>query len=169
MMSLGEIKEKIRNCLEKLYEEDAVLFDRNNGRGLCERCLVFRFGIYLQQAFPDYFVDCDFNSSQINGRAESGKPITNLDGTSTKRFVDIIIHRRNFPQNNDFICFEIKKWNNNTSRTRAKDLNILRGLTSEYGYRYGFYIILGKKKRKTQWAVFQNGNIIESMEQIFGT
>lgn len=168
-MCLVEIKDKIKKCLEKLYEKDAELFNRNDGKGLCERCLVFRFALYLQEAFRNYFVDCDFNSAQINGQPVSGKPITNSDGTATKRFVDIIVHKRTFNHNNDFICFEIKKWNNHNSKASKKDKNNLNVLTSEYGYRYGFYLILGKNIEETKWAVFQNGRIFEQMEQVFGT
>ena len=169
MQNLNEIKDKIKECLEKLYERDAKLFGRNSNKGLCERCLVFRFGLYLQEAFPDYFVDCDFNSSVVGGQHVSQKPITNPNGTSTGRYIDIIIHKRGNRQDSDFICFEVKKWNNYDSNASEKDKNNLRVLTSQYGYLYGFYLILGKNKRGTKWDVFQNGNIIESMERIFET
>ena len=166
-MSLVEIKNKIKTCLQKLYQNDSILFERNKGKGLCERCVVFRFALYLQEEFSSYFVDCDFNSASVNGWPVSGKPITNLDQTSTKRFIDIIVHRRTFNQFSDFICFEIKKWNNNDRKTSAKDKNNLRILTSEYGYRYGFYLMLGKTREKTKWDIFQNGESLNSMEPVF--
>src|SRR4030043_55491 len=108
-MNLEEIKGKIKACLQKLYQNDTLLFERNNGKGLCERCIVFRFALYLQEEFSDYFVDCDFNSASVNGQPVGGKPITNIDGrTSTNRFVDIIVHKRTVETNTDFICFEVK-------------------------------------------------------------
>ena len=169
MPNLNEIKNRIKECLEKLYQNDSILFERNDGKGLCERCIVFRFALYLQEVFEDYFVDCDFNSAQVNGQSASGKPIANSDGTTTGRFVDIIVHKRTFNQNNDFICFEIKKWNNHNSKVSGKDKNNLRVLTSEYGYQYGFYLILGKSKEKTKWAVYQRGDVLEEMAQVFET
>lgn len=168
-MSIEEIKSKIKQCLETLYQNDYILFERNDGKGLCERCIVFRFAHYLQNAFSDYFVDCDFNSSvSDNGQNVSAKPITNPDKTtSTYRFVDIIVHRRTFCEGNDFICFEIKKWNNSKRQDIEKDKNNLKVLTSEYGYQYGFYLILGKTINETKWEIFQNGESLNRMEPVF--
>lgn len=163
-MNLQEIKDKINICLQRLYRDDVILFERNQGKGLCERCIVFRFALYLQEMFPDYFVDCDFNSSSINGNAVSAKPITNIGGrTTTNRFVDIIIHSRSFGRKNDFICFEVKKWNNYDKKAVEKDKNNLKVLTSEYGYEYGFYLILAKTREKTRGVIFQNGRPIERL------
>ena len=160
MGDLSSVKQKIISSLEKLYLTDNCLFNRNNGRGLAERCIVFRFAHYLQTKFPNYFVDCDFNSSFSHQNQQSGKPIQNLDGTITNRFVDIIVHKRNFSSgsgiNSDFICFEIKKWNNKTSANITKDRNNLRYLTTQYGYKYGFHIILGNTLQNTIIEIFFN-------------
>ncbi|MFA5156988.1 MAG: hypothetical protein WC532_06315 [Candidatus Omnitrophota bacterium] len=166
MSELNIIKNQIQLCLNKLYTNDEILFDRNNGNGLCERCLVFRFGLYLQETFPNYFVDCDFNSAILNGRLVSGKPITNLDYSTTNRFVDIIVHKRTQPPGTDFICFEIKKWNNTNKYGAEKDRNNLRVLTSQYGYEYGFDLIFGKTIETTKWAIFRNGSILEDMRRV---
>ncbi|MCX5698646.1 MAG: hypothetical protein NTX01_02980 [Candidatus Omnitrophica bacterium] len=175
---LDEIKILIKECLGQLYTKDALLFNRNNRRGICERCLVFRFAHYLQNNLTNFFVDCDFNSSfegliDQNGRVyqvteRPGKQIQNEDGTVTKRFVDIIVHKRIFDGNNDFICFEIKKWNNRSQSDIDKDTNNLKRLTSDYGYRYGFYLILGDTKENSQWAIFQNGHVIQENRLVFG-
>ena len=166
--SLDDIKRLIKICLKKLYAEDAVLFSRNEGKGLCERCIVFRLGHYLQDAFQDYFVDCDFNSSSVRGQQQSGKSITNAGGrTSTKRFIDIIVHTRTFDNNNDFICLEIKKWNNYDRRAFDKDVNNLKVLTTQYRYKYGFYLTLGKTVVQTKWLIFQDGEIVENETLIF--
>jgi hypothetical protein len=166
-MNIKEIKNKIKQCLEKLYQNDSLLFVENNNKGLCERCIVFRFALYLQKKFPNYFIDCDFNSAIANGRNITCKPITNPDGTTTGRFIDIIIHKRTSVRFNDFICFEIKKWNNKSRESTEKDKNNLKGLTSEYGYKYGFYLILGRTKEKTKWIVFRNGAPLNDLESIF--
>lgn len=174
--SLAQIKEIIKGCLGRLYEDDEFLFRRNNGKGVCERSLVFRFAHYLQNEVADFFVDCDFNSSfehyidrqgNFTGRERNGKPIPNVDGTVTKRFVDIIVHRRDYNTHNDFICFEIKKWNNNSASEREKDLNNLRVLTSEYGYRFGFHLVLGKRRKNIRWTIFRNGQPIINNQRVF--
>lgn len=172
-MNLEQIKNNIKKCLEKLYGVDLDLFNRNKDKGLCERCMVFRFAHYLQNVFCDYFVDCDFNSSVVNGQRMSGKPITGSNGGKTKkRFIDIIIHKRMAENNSDFICFEIKKWNNCNQKVKgvkssAKDKNNLCVLTKEYGYKYGFYLIFGKTKPETRWTIFQNGRPLNGEELVF--
>jgi len=168
LFSYLQITNKIKQCLEKLYQNDSILFERNKGKGLCERCIVFRFALYLQEVFPDDIVDCDFNSALVNGQDIRGKPIRNSNGkTSTDRFVDIIVHKRTAEANTDFICFEIKKWNNYDKKATAKDKNNLSILTSEYGYQYGFYLIFGRNKKATKWSIFQNGKQLNDEEVIF--
>jgi hypothetical protein len=171
-----KIRAGIKKCLDRLYEDDEFLFRRNNGRGVCERSLVFRFAHYLQKEISDFFVDCDFNSSfedyvdpqaNIRRRERGGKPITNADGTVTKRFVDIIVHRRDHNTQNDFICFEVKKWNNNSASEQDKDRNNLRILTSKYGYCFGFHLTLGRRRNNTKWTIFRNGETITEDERVF--
>lgn len=100
--SLDEIEELVRQCLSRLYRKDATILQRNKGRGICERAIVFRFAYYLQRTIGErnYFVDCDFNShhefdvdsqGRITSREEGGKPIRNARGSITPRFVDIIV------------------------------------------------------------------------------
>ena len=162
-----QIQSLVKSCINKMYADDAFLFLRNNKRGVCERSLVFRLAYYLQSIIGDeFYVDCDFNSSfetetisdgTTVHRERSGKPILNADGTVTKRYVDIIVHRRDYNTDNDFICFEIKKWNNDSPKKRKKDLNNLKVLTTLYGYRLGFFIVLGRKRDNTKWRIFSNG------------
>lgn len=174
--SLDEIKNVLKECLNQLYNSDSFILEKNSGRGVCERSIVFRFAHYLQNGISNYFVDCDFNSSFIgyydnNGELiateREGKPIQNEDGTITKRFVDIIVHKRDYVPQNDFLCFEIKKWNNTNREYLMKDRNNLRILTSQYGYTFGFHIIIHKIKDETKWTIFQNGRSIEENVAVF--
>lgn len=135
---------KICKAFYKLYMEDGSLFSKNNGRGVAERCLVFRLAHYFQNCFKGYTVDCDYNSSFNNLSDRSGKQILNSDGSATGRFIDIIVHKRNSSPSSDYVCFEVKKWNNKTTDGMDKDVNNLKILTSVYSYKYGFHIILGK-------------------------
>lgn len=165
---LDELKGIIIVCITRLYENDKILFQRNRGNGVCERSLVFRFAHYLQNElsatnrFSNLFVDCDFNSSyeltsDSNWRESDGKPIPNLDGSSTRRFIDVIIHKRDNHREHNIICFEIKKWNNNRRKEKEKDINNLIKMTTDYGYSFGFRLILGKRKEQTNWTIFREG------------
>lgn len=154
-MTLEEIKQLVVRCLQRVYGESPSLFEKNDGKGVCERCLVFRFAYYLQGAMGnDYFVDCDYNSSYVDGQPRRGKPVTDSNAeTSTDRFVDVIVHKRTRASDTDFICFELKKWDN--YKDREKDINNLRVLTTDYGYEYGLYLILNRTLEKTKWMIFQ--------------
>jgi len=136
---------------------------------------VFRFACYLQNQFNDHFVDCDFNSSfsgylnrgDVTENERSGKPIENKNGSVTRRFVDIIIHKRDCSPQNNLVCFEIKKWNTNNKKERNKDYNNLRRLTSDYGYSCGFHIVFGKSLAHTRWTIFEKGRVVESNVLVF--
>ena len=154
----------IKFCLDELYSKEKFLFDNN----LCERCLVFRLAHHLQIIFnkeysaEGYFVDWDYNSScnYDEGRGElkrsSGKPIPNqISKKSKKRFIDIIVHKRESESDSNLICFEIKKWNNCTVEGMKKDKNNLAVLTSQYGYSFGFYLIFGKAEKDLKLYVFK--------------
>jgi len=168
--SQEEIFELVRKCLSRLYHDDGVLFRRNSGEALGERCLVFRFAYHLQNEIDDYYVDCDYNSSfQLELGPDGRQKVTEIpekdiddpNGTSRRRYVDIIVHRREYSFDTDFFCFEVKKWNNHDREGEKKDLNNLDRMTSDYRYQYGFHVILGKTKNQTIWTVFSrrlNGN-----------
>lgn len=169
--SLPAIKIFVKSNLNLLYDRDEELFNRNKGKGVSERCIVFRFAHYLQNNIENgFYVDCDFNSSY---RQPSGKALADNEGNIVKRFVDIIIHKRsNFPNDqpniNNLICFEIKKWNNYDKKGILKDETNLTDLTSvNFGYAFGFYISLHRIKEKTKWSIYENGRLIEK-SQVFG-
>lgn len=159
-MQLQEILQKINACLDRLYSENPSLFELVQNKTRCERCLVFRFAYYIQKEFFEYFVDCDYNSHMENGQRLKGKPIPNNDGTITNRLIDIIVHKRNNAEDADFICFEIKRWDNYSGR--SKDRNNLINLTTLYNYLFGFHVILGKIRNKTKIIIFQNGEEIQT-------
>ncbi|MFY9299892.1 MAG: hypothetical protein WAO91_01710 [Candidatus Nitrosotenuis sp.] len=171
--SLDEIKELVKYCLNQLYSTDAELFRRNNGEGISERSIGFRFAHYLQNKIKDdFFVDCDFNSSDRGNNDTAGKPIPDPEGGETGRFIDIIVHKRELGKENNLVCFEIKKWKERwDDRYRdaiEKDRNNLHELTlkeGRYGYRYGFHILIRKDGAQSKWTIYENGDPIPSEQE----
>ena len=153
-MNLKEIENKINSAVDKLYRNDCFLFDGN----LCERCINHRFAMYLEeQNFgKGYFVDCEYNKSYLD-QGSSLKRVSNENGN----YIDIIITKRDGNYSNDFLCFEIKKWNN--FRNRDKDVKNLKILTEgrRFAYDYGFHIIWGETKEKTKIEIYKGGQLIE--------
>lgn len=148
-----QLLEIIKESLTELYEKDKDLFEKNSGKGICERALVFRFAYYLQNNIisknRSFVVDCDYNSNCLN----SGKPIPDGD-KSIKRFIDIIVHIRGNNENN-WCAIECKKWN---SRKTEKDENNLKELTKQnenYKYKYGLFIVF-KKDSKADLCIYEN-------------
>ncbi len=168
MREWNSIKANLIKSINELYYLDEDIFSRNKGQGIAERGIVFRLAYYLQQKYnTDYFVDCDFNSTYLNGKQTHGKPIPTPEGNLIKRFVDIIIHQRDEIPEHNLICFEIKKWNNFKKELNGKDRNNLIFLTNSYGYKYGFYIILGKEISEVKIEIYDfNGlNSSKTWEQ----
>ncbi len=157
--SLNEIKNILRACLTKLYTHDRFLFERKNGNGVREQCLVFRFAHYLQNMMDEFYVDCEYNSAfqlQDDGSYIEIPCKTTTDSNNEEhcRYPDIIVQTRELRVGNDFICLEIKKHNNTDRVSHDKDVAVLTELTSNYGYRYGFHLILGKDLMSSKWTIY---------------
>jgi hypothetical protein len=174
--TLPQFQRVIRKCLVSLYDNDQDILDRNELRGVSERTIVFRFAHYMQNKIRNYYVDCDFNASfeafynsdgELIIQQRNGKPISNPDGSVTKRFVDIIIHKRESNLENDLICIEIKKWNNHNSIDIKKDRNNLRIMTTKYGYVYGFHITISRMKSESKWTIYEDGVQVVRGARIF--
>jgi len=95
----ADLMESVQACVRRLYSRDYSLIER----GVHEMALTFRLGMYLQKAFPQYDVDCEYNR---NVREPKRTPY-NAQGHSTRP--DILIHRReqNFPTN--LVLLEAKR------------------------------------------------------------
>ncbi len=149
MMEINELKTKVKKALTKFYNQDFFLIQSK----LCERCLVHRIAIYLEeQGFQGYFVDCEYNKAHLN-RTTTTKRVSNPKGN----YIDIVITRRDGNYRNDLVCFEIKKSYN--YQGRKKDRQNLKILTGgiRFGYDYGFYILLGETIKKTKIEIYQSG------------
>ncbi|MBR9701836.1 hypothetical protein GOV13_02850 [Candidatus Pacearchaeota archaeon] len=176
-MELKKIQKKIQKCINLLYSIDAELFKRNSGKGVCERCLVFRFAHYLQNELGEnYSVDCDFNSSSYLDKKGKviklpGKRFPELgsDGKMKlkRRFIDIIVHRRGSDSVGSFFCFEIKKWNNYNKKGIEKDKRNLRWLVRGYKYDYAFWLVLGKTKEGSKWEIYNRQGASSKLKSIF--
>ncbi len=176
--SRDSFEDLVRECLNRLYEVDGPIFERNEGEGVSERSIVFRFAHYLQDdpRLSGFFVDCDFNSSfkgyeGPNGKFVyqdvHGKPLIDESGREKLRFVDIIVHKRENSPQNDLICFEIKKWNNTHKKDFAKDHYNLIDLTRRYGYVCGFQITLHRNRWKSYWTIYEGGRVVDDKKPIF--
>lgn len=136
------MKEKIECIIEKvlikLYKNDKELI----GRGVCERAIVFRFGIYLQRIMSrdielnEYNLDCEYNRNMDD--------LKRTENYQNGRYPDLIIHKRGSNLNN-LLVIEFKKRNSSSSED-IKKINDFMSLNGEYKYRYGISIVLKEKE-----------------------
>ena len=112
--SLEEVQTSVIWALLHFYFNDKYLLDKN----VHERSMTFRLGIYLQQIFPDWNVDCEYNKNVTSPlenkflfhRCERAPEMDCVNCNKQKEctvFPDIIIHKRGTPQN--LLVIEAKK------------------------------------------------------------
>ena len=179
---LEEIMDLISVTLTQFYAEDELLFLRREKKGLHERCLHAKFAHHLQNHIDQvcgtsekWFVDCEYNSTWVPRMDEDGnlvrdtdgliifdessrKELKNLNGVVPKdgMFVDIIVHRR-LKSETDFFCIELKKLASDKPYLRREDFNKLQQMTNGFGYKFGFYLVLGTDRKETKVTVFTEG------------
>lgn len=183
MITINELIEMTLNALEKLYENDEILFIND----VNERTLVFRLGIYLDNIlnkndkFKYLNVDSEYNRN-IRG-IDIYKSI-GIENYRRKTYPDLIIHERGTNDNNQLVI-EFKKCVRNKRNDylilESKQINIddakLKYYTAknkEYKFKLGLAIIFGKVLEDTIITVYLNGKVYNEygynyLKQIYHT
>ncbi len=150
---MKECKTLINNVAEAfrlVYKNDKFLIEK----GLCERCIMFRFAHYLAGLYPDYDVDCEYNRHK--GNVKKIIEEKNI-------FPDIIIHKRGTDSEN-FAVIELKNETNISNDGRKTDKTKLQALTKSYnngekdslynyGYKFGLAIDVCENLQETMNSI----------------
>lgn len=176
-MTQEEIRKKLHIALNQLSKNDLWLLTNN----LNERTIAHKLAEYLQQNFPDYHVDCEYNRDveqhsglkKVNILKARYEEIKNkvVDGLSidVSVFPDIIIHRRGTNKFN-LLVVELKKSKNTDSDARNFDIEKLHSFTDQserntLKYDFGVFLILETKENQAtqdefvtfeQWFIAHN-------------
>ncbi|NYE22086.1 hypothetical protein [Pigmentiphaga litoralis] len=116
-------------------DDDLLGIDAN------ERSITFRFAMYLQQHFPDWTVDCEYNRDGTDPKRLGHLELypDSEDDEAKTVFPDVIVHRRG--TRNNYLVLEFKK---STSRIdRQIDLRKLRGYKQQLGYEHALFVEVG--------------------------
>lgn len=116
-----------------------------------ERTITFRFAMYLQQRFPDWTVDCEYNRDGIEPKRLGQLKLypDSEDEEAKTVFPDVIVHRRGTRQN--YLVLEFKK---STSRVdRWTDLRKLQGYKQQLGYEHALFVEVGTEGQATITAL----------------
>ena len=151
-ISTVQIKERIRIALGLLYKNDYFLFEES----VHERSIAHKLAEYLQQQFPDWHVDCEYNRHGISvkklPRECVGKHKENV-------YPDINIHHRNTDDN--LVIFEIKP-NKSNSVVECDDVKLVEFTKSSGDYKYILGVFIGfDSLEEPQIEFYRNGKIIK--------
>lgn len=127
----------IAPALTRLFTCDSYLFEVDAN----ERSISFRLAYYLQNRFPKWNVDCEYNRDGVDPKQLDGVdlyPQSNDDDAQTV-FPDVIVHKRGTAQN--YLAIELKKSTSSVSRTN--DFAKLRGYKEYLGYTYALFLEVG--------------------------
>jgi len=135
-MDEEEVRKRSDSALRKLAENDRYLLQYDLG----ERCIASRLAMYLQQEFPEYSVDVEYNRHgdvpKRLGLPEECANYRNRNGEALA-VPDIIVHRRG-PDGPNLLVLELKKTTNRD--LRACDHERVRAFRAQLGYAFGALI-----------------------------
>jgi hypothetical protein len=134
-----EIKKKVCACIRQLFKNDLHLLEI----GANERSIAHKLAEYLQQQFPDWHVDVEYN--------RHGMEIKELD--EKRVYPDIIVHLRNTFFN--LLVIEIKC----SDEKYDIDIEKLKRFTDqndEFKYKLGLFLkLINGEIKEVRW--FKNG------------
>ncbi len=128
-MSRKLIMSAVEASIQRLIRHDTHLLDEN----VHERAITHRLGSYLQDEFPEWHVDCEYDHDH---------DVSKWLRTPTEQRVlpDIIVHRRGTNAHN-LLVIEVKTTSNRES-DGVTDTDKLRAFKGQRGYGYGFFLNL---------------------------
>lgn len=140
----------VSQAVQSLLDRDGYLLwaDVN------ERAVTHRFAIYVEQAFPGWDIDCEYNRD-----GHDPKEIAFGSGDDAEHgsrvFPDVVVHKRGTADNH--IVFELKKSNNPEPDDR--DFEKLRGYCHQLGYQHGVFVrlVVGSEEPTVARAEFVYG------------
>lgn len=113
-MDPDEVRKRLLAALQELEENDSVLLEND----LSERCITFRLAMYLQNVFPEYSVDAEYNRKGASPKTlRLPEQCANYENNDGAPFVvpDIIVHQRG-PDGPNILVLELKKTTNRSPR-----------------------------------------------------
>lgn len=156
-----EIKQRVIAAIARFYRHDPELLDVD----VNERTITHKLAEYLQDEFPEWHVDCEYNrrGDQVKRLNLSNWHVSPEDMEAKTVFPDIIIHRRRTDAN--LVVIEVKK---SGGGEKTKDLEKLRAFTGDLYY-FGLFLRIGWPIDHLELELFiqgeKTGNWTEDLRQ----
>ena len=148
--SKDEIENIINCCLKKLRGLDKYLLDKK----VNERAITHKLAEYLQQHFPEFNVDCEYNRylgyrKRIRLKRDREMDVSNLSYEKLAKLIwenkeadtlypDIIIHQRGIQEKN-LLVIEVKKSSNPDDGEFDKK-KIRELMLQPFNYKFGLFL-----------------------------
>lgn len=132
-MKQAKVEEQLNVALGLLYTQDAYLLNV----GANERAITHRLGMYLQDEFPDWHVDCEYNRD-----GHEPKRVTLAECEFDRESYvcpDIIIHKRGCKGPN-LLVIEVKANLEMHEEGTQHDQRKLAAYKKEFNYEYAVFL-----------------------------
>lgn len=154
--SSSEIIDSVLVALKCFFEKDHSLLNLNTS----ERSISHKLGEHLQREFSKWDVDCEYNRRGDRPKTLPRILFENMrddDKDAKTIFPDIIVHRRNRPDN--LLVVEIKKSNSSVSSENDEiKLKAFTDREGEYKYKLGLFIAFDiDNQKKCSLRHFEGG------------
>jgi len=147
LMTEAGVKSKTYAAIDKLLLQDRALFILNAN----ERSISHRLALYLQEQFPDWHVDCEYNRNNNDPKIINWKPsevkkrqVSSDDTTGQTVYPDIIVHHRRTSEN--LLVIEMKLTTNRQASGTDDKLK-LEAYKRDLGYEYALFICFEAKDK----------------------
>ena len=136
----SEVQAKLQSAIGLLFKNDSFLLDKN----VHERTIAHKLAEYLQQLWPEWNVDCEYDKKGLDIKRLDGISECNEQRRTDRVLPDIVVHYRNSDLN--LLVIEIKTKHADCECDYRK-LELFTSEDGEYKYRYGLFVRFNKLNR----------------------
>lgn len=128
-----DVADNVRSALSRLLSDDIFILAANAN----ERSISHRLAMYLEDEFPEWNVDCEYNRDGYDQKRLDLRPQTmsSDDTEGTTVYPDIIVHKRG--TNDNLLVIEIKKTSGGAG---DEDREKLRAFKGQLGYGFALFV-----------------------------
>jgi hypothetical protein len=129
-----EVRSRVDAAYHSLLCHDAYLLEVDAN----ERSITHKLAEYLQQEFPEWNVDCEYNRDGLLPKTLDHtffREVSASDTDAQTVYPDIIVHRRGSGRN--LLVIEAKK---STTSSGTRDADKLKGYKVEHGYDFAYAV-----------------------------
>ena len=152
---------KLIAALQEFYARETFILERDLG----ERALTHRLAVLVEQHFPGWEIDCDYDRlGERTMRLPHGTVISTDDHLGKSIHPDIVVHQRDIP--NNLLAIELRKASNH--QPIEHDQNKLKALTDPHlWFAYAIGVMVTVARRHVAHSEVYAGGVIDPHHSIW--